>query len=73
MEILIRSGANIQNSIKRMIPLTAINLSGIVKIFVMVIIICGIRNTLYHPQKSTSEILLIGSAERSCGDVKTTK
>ena len=51
MELLIRSGGNIKISIKRMIPLTAINLSGIVKILVMVTVIYGTKNTNYHPPK----------------------
>ena len=38
-ELLIRYGANIQISIKIMIPLTAMNLSAIVKILVMVTVI----------------------------------
>ena len=51
MELLIRSGANIKISIKRMIPLTEMNLSGILKILVRVTVIYGIRNTHYHPPK----------------------
>ena len=35
-----------------MIILTVTNLSGVVKIFVMELVICGIRNTLHHPQNS---------------------
>ena len=49
--LLIRSGANMQLSIKIIIPLTAMNLSGIVNILVMVTVIYGIRNTHYHPPK----------------------
>ena len=45
MELLIRSGVNIKIPTKRMILLTAINLSGIVKILVMVTVIYGIKNT----------------------------
>ena len=41
-----------KNSIIRMILLTVINLSVTVKIFVMVIVICGIRNNLFHPPSS---------------------
>ena len=41
-----------KNSIIRMIFLTVMILSGTVKILVMSIVICGIRNTLYHPPKS---------------------
>ena len=51
MELSIRSGENIQIPIKIMIPLTAMNLSGIVKILVMVIFIYGIKNTHYRPPK----------------------
>ena len=46
MELLIRSGENIQNSIIRMIPLTAMNLFGTVKILLTVTVIYGIRNTI---------------------------
>ena len=49
---LIRFGVNIQNSIIRMILLTVINVYGVVKIFVMLIFICGVINTLYHSPKS---------------------
>ena len=52
MKLLIRFGPNIQNSIIRMILLTVISLYLIVKISLMVIVICGIRTTLYHPLKS---------------------
>ena len=52
MELLIRSGANIQITIKIMIPLTEMNLSGIVKILVMVTVIYVIKNTPYHPPKA---------------------
>ena len=45
-KLLIRFGENIKNLIIRMILLKVMNLSGIVKIFVMVIVICGIRNTI---------------------------
>ena len=48
MKLLIRSGANIQISIIRMIPLTVINLSGTVNISVTVTVIYGIRYTTYH-------------------------
>ena len=48
-ELWIRSGANIQISIKIMIPLIAMKLSGIVKILVMVTVIYSIKNTHYHP------------------------
>ena len=48
MKLSIRSGANIQISIKSMIPLTVTNLYGIVQILVMVTVIYGIRNTHYH-------------------------
>ena len=51
MELLIRSGANINISIKKMILLTEMNLYGILKILVMVTVIYGIRNTHYHPPK----------------------
>ena len=51
MELLIRSEANIQISIKRMTPSTAMNLSGIVKILAMVTLIYGIKNNHYHPPK----------------------
>ena len=51
MEPLISSGANIKISIKIMIPLTDMNLSGIVKILLMVTVIYGIKNTHYHPKK----------------------
>ena len=46
MKLLIRFGVNIKNSIIRMILLTVMNLYGTVKIFVMVVAICYIRNTL---------------------------
>ena len=45
MELSIRSGANIQISIKIMIPLTAMNLSGIVNISVILTVIYSIKNT----------------------------
>ena len=45
MKILIRSGENTKTSIKIMIPLTVINLSGILKILVMVKVIYDIQNT----------------------------
>ena len=48
MELLIRSGVNIQFSIERIIPLTEMILSGIVKILLMVTVIYGIRNTHTH-------------------------
>ena len=51
MKLLIRSGANIQISIIIMILLTVMNLSGIVKILVMVTVIYGTKNTPYHPPK----------------------
>ena len=51
MKLSIRSGANIQISIIRMIILTETKLSGTVKIFVMVIVIYGIINTPCHPPK----------------------
>ena len=51
MELLIGFGANIQNSTKRITPLTEINLSRTVNILMMVSVIYGIRNTLYHPPK----------------------
>ena len=61
--------------------LTVINLFSLVKIFVVVIVIFGIRNTLYHAPKYlffvacrlTSNIIVIGYAELSWGDVKTVK
>ena len=49
MKLLIRFGANIKISIMRMIILKVMVLSGKVKIFVMVIVIFGIRYTPYHP------------------------
>ena len=49
MKLSIRSGANIQIPIIIMILLSVMNLSGTVKILVMVIVIYGIRNTPYHP------------------------
>ena len=52
MELLIRSGANILYSIIRMIPLTVMNLSGAVNIFLTEIVVCGIINTLHRPPKS---------------------
>ena len=51
MELLIRSGANILYPIIRMTPLTAMNLSGIVKILVIVTVIYGIKNTHEYPPK----------------------
>ena len=45
-ELVIRSGSNLQNSIKRIIHLTETNLSGTVKILLMVTVIYTIRNTL---------------------------
>ena len=44
MELLIRSGENIKIPIKKMIPLTVMNLSGIVNILVVVTVIYGIKN-----------------------------
>ena len=43
MKLLIRSGANIKIPIIRMILLTVMNLSGTVKILVMVTVIYGIK------------------------------
>ena len=51
MELLIRSGANIQNSIMRMIPLTVSNLYGTVNVLLVVKVIYGIKNNFYHPPK----------------------
>ena len=51
MRISLRSGANIQTTIIRMILFIAMNLSGSVNIFVIVIVIYGIINTPYHPPK----------------------
>ena len=51
MKLPIISGAVIQISIIRMILLTVMNLSGTVKIFVMIIIIYGIINTSYRTPK----------------------
>ena len=51
MKLWIHFGANIQISIIRMIILTVINLYGTVKIFVMAIVIYGIRNIPYYPPK----------------------
>ena len=51
MNLLIRSGENIQSSIKIMIPLTVTNLSGIVNILVIGTVIYGIKNTPCHPPK----------------------
>ena len=51
MELLIYSGANILYSIIRMIPLTVMNLSVTIKILLMVTVIYGIINNLYHPPK----------------------
>ena len=51
MKLLIRSGANIQMSIIIMILLKVMNLSGTLNISVMVTVIYGVRNTLYHPPK----------------------
>ena len=51
MKLLIRSEANIQISIIRMIILTVMNLSGTVNISVMVTVIYGIKNNPYRPQK----------------------
>ena len=51
MELLIRSGADTQIPIKIMILLIETNLSGIVKVLVIVTVIYGIRNTPYHPPK----------------------
>ena len=81
MKVLIRSRANIKFSIKRIIILTVMNLSGIVKI------ISNVNIHLWHKKYSlpstkvlgfvacmvTSKMLGIGSAERSWGDVKTIK
>ena len=52
MKHLIRFGVNIKSSIKRIILFTVMNLYVVVKIFVMEIVICGIKYTPYHPQKS---------------------
>ena len=61
-------------------PFDSKNKSGIVKISVMVIVIYGIMNTIYHLQRAWFCILQcnfkkigIGSAEHSWGDVKTIK
>ena len=51
MKLLIRFGVNIQSSIIRMILLTVMNLSRTLKILLMVIVIYGIRNNIYHPPK----------------------
>ena len=51
MELLIHSQANIQISIKIMIPLTAMNLYVIVNILVMATVIYCIKNNHYHPPK----------------------
>ena len=51
MKLSIRSGVNIQILIILMILLTVINLSGMVKISVMVTVIYGINNIPYHPPK----------------------
>ena len=40
-----------ENSVIIIILLTVMYLSGVLNIFVMVILICGIRNTLYHQPK----------------------
>ena len=52
MKPLIRFGVNILISIVRMVIFTVMNLSGAVKIFIMVIVICGIRNNLYREPNS---------------------
>ena len=41
-----------KNPIIRMILLTVMDLSGVVNISVIEIVICVIRNTIYHPPKS---------------------
>ena len=50
MKPLIRVGLNILISIMRFFTVT--NLSGAVRIFVMEMVICDIRNTSYHVPKS---------------------
>ena len=50
-KLLIRFGAKIKNSIIRTILLKVMNLYGTVKIYVMVIVICGIRNNPHHTKK----------------------
>ena len=51
MKLLIQSGANKLISIIRMILFTVMNLSGTVKILVMITVTYGIKNTPYHPPK----------------------
>ena len=75
MKLSIRFGANIHNSIIRMILLTVINLYITVEIFVMAIFIYGIRKKVlgFVAFRVTSKILGIGYVERSWVDVKTIK
>ena len=49
LKLSIRSGANIKISIIRLIFSTVMNLSGTVKILLMVTVIYGIENPSYHP------------------------
>ena len=77
MKLLIQFGVNIPISIIRLIHLKVINLSGAAKIFVMVIVIYGIKKYLLCTKvlgivayRVPSKMLGIGSAEFSCGDVK---
>ena len=64
-----------------MILLKATNLSWVVKISVIVIVICVIRNTIYYAPKSLVFVAFRGTlkpigiiyAKRSWGDVKTIK
>ena len=51
MKLLIPFGVNILISIIGLILLTVTNLSGVAKIFAMVIVIRGIKNSLYHAPK----------------------
>ena len=80
MKLSIHSGANIKISIIRIIFLTVMNLSGTVKISVMVTVIYGIKYSLtsikiidFVACRVTSKILGILSSECSWGDVKTIK
>ena len=52
MKPLIRFRLNIPISIIRMILLTVTNITGVVKIVVEVMVICVIKNTVYHKPKS---------------------
>ena len=50
-KISITFGVSIKMSIIRLVLLKVTNLSVVSKIFVMVMVICGIKNSLYHASK----------------------